>query len=193
MAGANEAQPPAEVRPSVHELQQLFIGGNGSNSADGSIFPVVNPMTGDKIYDCSSATIEDCNRAIDVASVTFDSWSRSTPSSRRKIFLKAADIIEQYLHQDAPDILSSEVSATKGWVRVNILGTAGTFREVASMATHIKGEIIPAERPGTTILVEREPMGVVFAISPWNAPVRRFVYLGMLPGSTGTLPGTGSG
>lgn len=173
MATTNGAKQLAETRPPLHEPQQLFIGGSCSDSADGSTFPVVNPMTGDTLYDCASATIDDCSRAIESASAAFETWSRSSPSSRRLIFLRAADIIEQYIHQDAPAILSSEVSATKGWVRVNILGTAGTFREVASMATHIKGEIIPSDRPGTTILVEREPMGVVFAMSPWNAPVSR--------------------
>ncbi|KAK8076977.1 aldehyde dehydrogenase [Apiospora saccharicola] len=190
MATIYEAKQLAEARPPLHDQQQLFIGGSGSHSSDGSTFPVVNPMTGDRIYYCSSASIEDCSRAIDSASAAFGSWSRSTPSSRRNIFLKAADIIETYLQEDAPEILSSEVSATKGWVRVNIMGTAGTFREVASMATHIKGEIIPAERPGTTILVEREPMGVVFAMSPWNAPVNltaRAVCMPLMCGNTVVL------
>ncbi|KAK8108218.1 aldehyde dehydrogenase [Apiospora kogelbergensis] len=187
MATANGAKQLAEIRPPLHEPQQLFIGGSCSDSADGSTFPVVNPMTGDTLYDCASATIDDCSRAIESASAAFETWSRSSPSSRRLIFLRAADIIEQYIHQDAPAILSSEVSATKGWVRVNILGTAGTFREVASMATHIKGEIIPSDRPGTTILVEREPMGVVFAMSPWNAPVNltaRAICMPLMCGNT---------
>ncbi|KAK8009449.1 aldehyde dehydrogenase [Apiospora marii] len=178
MATTNET----EVRPSIHEPQHLFLGGTATPSADGSTFPVVNPMTGAKLYDCAAATLDDCSRAISFATAAFGPWSRSSPSSRRRIFLRAADILERYLHEDAPEILSSEVSATRGWVRVNILGTAGTIREVASMATHIKGEIIPAERPGMTILVEREPMGVVLAISPWNAPVSLSVSLGTLPG-----------
>ncbi|KAK7921584.1 aldehyde dehydrogenase [Apiospora marii] len=176
MATTNEAKPLAEVRPSIHEPQHLFLGGSATPSADGSTFPVVNPMTGDKLYDCASATLDDCTRAISFAAAAFGPWSRSSPSSRRQIFLRAADILERYLHEDAPEILSSEVSATRGWVRVNILGTAG--------------EIIPAERPGMTILVEREPMGVVFAISPWNAPVNltaRAVCMPLMCGNTVVL------
>ncbi|KAK7947842.1 aldehyde dehydrogenase [Apiospora aurea] len=171
MAASSKTGSSVEAGTSLNEPQQLFVGGSCSNSSDGSTFPVVNPMTGDTLYDCSSATTEDCSRAIDAASAAFETWSRSSPSSRRLIFLKAADIIERYMHQDAPEILSSEVSATKGWIMVNMMATAGTFREVAGMATQIKGEVVPSERPGTTILVEREPMGVVFAMSPWNAPV----------------------
>ncbi|KAK8094947.1 aldehyde dehydrogenase [Apiospora hydei] len=166
MAATSKTNSSVEARPSVNEPQQLFVGGLMQQQ-----LRRFDLSRRDILYDCSSATIEDCSRAIDAASATFETWSRSSPSSRRLIFLKAADIIEKYLHQDAPAILSSEVSATKGWIMVNMMATAGTFREVAGMATQIKGEVVPSERPGTTILVEREPMGVVFAISPWNAPV----------------------
>ncbi|KAI5857493.1 aldehyde dehydrogenase [Durotheca rogersii] len=155
----------------LSELQQLFIDGAYSPSSDGATFTVANPMTGEPIYECASASIDDYGRAIERASAAFDSWSRSTPTTRRLTFLKAADILENYLQGDAPSILSAEVSATKSWVRLNILSTAGILRETAGLVTHIKGEIVPADRPGTTILIERAPLGVVFAISPWNAPV----------------------
>ncbi|XXH00971.1 hypothetical protein Hte_007322 [Hypoxylon texense] len=155
----------------LSEPQRLFINGSYCPSSDGATFSVSNPMTGVSIYECASSTVDDYSRAIDCASLAFNSWSRASPSARRLVFLKAADILESYLHSDAPAILSSEVSATKSWIRVNILATVGILRETAGLVTHIKGEIVPADRPGTTILIEREPLGVVFAISPWNAPV----------------------
>lgn len=152
--------------------QLLFIGGEYARSSDGGTFPVTNPMTGDKIYDCASATTDDYTRAIEAAHDAFQAWSRTGPSARRLVLLRAADILETYLDKDAPELLSSEVSATKGWVRLNVLSTVNVLREVAGLATHIKGEIVPADRPGTTILVERVAVGVNFAIAPWNAPVR---------------------
>lgn len=156
----------------LDEEQLLFIGGKYAKSSDGATFPVTNPMTGDKIYDCASATTDDYTRAIEAAHGAWESWSRTGPSARRLVLLKAADILETYLDKDAPELLSSEVSATKGWVRLNVLSTVNVLREVAGLATHIKGEIVPADRPGTTILVERQAVGVNFAIAPWNAPVR---------------------
>lgn len=158
--------------------QLLFIGGKYVRSSDRDKFPVTNPMTGEKIYDCASATTDDYTRAIEAAQTAFETWSRTGPSARRLVLLKAADILETYLDKDAPELLSSEVSATRGWVRLNVLSTVNTLREVAGLATHIKGEIVPADRPGTTILVERVAVGVNFAIAPWNAPVRsRFLVL----------------
>lgn len=155
--------------------QQLFINGEYTSSDKGTTFPVINPMTGDTIYHASSASVADYEKAIQAAHAAFASWSKTSPSARRLILLRAADIMDTYLSPDSPsraaEILSAEVSAVRSWVAVNIRATAGIFRETAGLATHIKGEIVPADRPGTTILVERAPVGVVFAISPWNAPV----------------------
>lgn len=157
--------------PSLESEQLLYIGGKYQASSDHGTFRVVNPMTGHKIYDCASATVDDYSRAIDTAHEAFQTWSKVGPSARRLIFLKAADIMESYIDKDGPELLSSEVSATKLWTRINILSSGNVFREAAALATHIKGEIIPADRPDTTILVERRPVGVNLAISPWNAPV----------------------
>lgn len=158
-------------RSALGEPQALYIGGEYKPASKNATFEVVNPMTGKPLYQCASASVDDYSAAIEKAHDAFASWKKTPPSQRRLIFLKAADILETYMTQDAPEILSSEVSATESWVKVNILATAGTFRESAGLVTHIKGEIVPADRPGTTILVEREALGVVFAISPWNAPV----------------------
>lgn len=155
----------------LSDPQLLFIDGDYKSSSKNGTFPVINPMTGDRIYDCTAATIDDYSSAIESAHTAFKTWSQTPPSTRRLILLKAADILETYLDQDAPEILSSEVSAVKSWVQLNIKATAGILRDTAGLVTHIKGEIVPADRPGTMILVERCPVGVVFAISPWNAPV----------------------
>ncbi|KAJ4419074.1 hypothetical protein N0V82_005197 [Gnomoniopsis sp. IMI 355080] len=157
--------------PPLDAQQLLRIGGKYQRSSDRGTFEVINPMTGQKIYDSASATVNDYSRAIDNAHEAFQSWSKVGPSARRLIFLKAADILETYLTLDAPTLMANEVSATAAWVKINLLATANVLRDVASLATLIKGELLPADRPGTTILVERQPVGVNLAISPWNAPV----------------------
>ncbi|KAF2452664.1 Aldehyde/histidinol dehydrogenase [Lineolata rhizophorae] len=156
---------------SLSDEQLLFIDGEYTKSSKGSTFPVKNPMTGEQLYQSAAAGKADYEIAIQNAHEAFKSWSSTPPSARRLIFLKAADILESYLKQDAPEILSAEVSAVPSWVKVNVLATAGILRETAGLVTHIKGEIVPADRPGTTIMVLREAVGVVFAMSPWNAPV----------------------
>lgn len=172
------------------QRQLLYIDGKHRESSDGATFSVRNPMTGNVIYDSASASVDDYATTIENAHVAYQEWSRTSPSTRRRIFLKAADILESYMEGDAPMLLSHEVSATQHWVRVNIHATAALFRETAGLVTHIKGEIVPADRPGTTILIERQPVGVVFAIAPWNAPVRFPPPLPPKKASTGADDGT---
>ncbi|KEY72856.1 hypothetical protein S7711_04434 [Stachybotrys chartarum IBT 7711] len=162
---------PRTNNDTLSSPQHLFINGAYRPSSDNSTFHVTNPMTGEPIYPCAAATAQDYLDAVAAAHAAYPRWSGTSPSARRLVLLRAADVLEGYLESDAPEILASEVSATRSWVALNIRATAGILRETAGLATHIKGEIVPADRPGTTIMVERCPVGVVFAISPWNAPV----------------------
>ncbi|KAK4221437.1 Aldehyde/histidinol dehydrogenase [Podospora fimiseda] len=175
---------------SISDTQLLYINGKYQPSSDGATFPVTNPMTGETIYHSASASLDDYYTAIESAHIAFQTWSKTSPSARRKIFLKAADIMESYIKSPAPELMSQEVSATMHWVRVNVFATAGLFRETASLATHIRGEIIPADREGTTLMVERTAVGVVFGISPWNAPINltaRAVAVPLICGNTVVL------
>jgi acyl-CoA reductase-like NAD-dependent aldehyde dehydrogenase len=157
----------------LSDPQLLHINGKYVPSSKNITFPVINPMTGEVIYQCSSATADDYINAILCAHEAFKTWSRTPPSTRRLIFLKAADILETCLSpdSDAWEILAAEVSATKSWIQNNIRAGVAILRESAGLVTHIKGEIVAADRPDTTIMVLKEAVGVVFAISPWNMPV----------------------
>lgn len=48
---------------------------------------------------------------------------------------------------------------------------AGMFREAAAMVSQVTGEVIPSNRPGTTALAVRQPVGAMLGIAPWNAPI----------------------
>lgn len=124
------------------DSQLLYINGSNLASSEGTTFPITNPMTGDHLYDCSSAGLEDYKIAIESAQAAFKSWSRTPPSSRRLSFLKAADIVGTYLTEggevNAKEILSCEVSAAKMWTLRNIESVAAVLRESAGLVTHIK-------------------------------------------------------
>ena len=123
----------------LHSPLSLHIDGADVPASKGRTFKVVNPLTGEAIFDCAAAELEDYENAIHHAQTAFESWSKTTPSERRLVFLRAADIITGYLHGDAPEILSNEVSAVPSWIRQNILATAGILRESAGLVTQIKG------------------------------------------------------
>ncbi|KIX07981.1 uncharacterized protein Z518_02635 [Rhinocladiella mackenziei CBS 650.93] len=175
-------------RPPLSSPLQLYINGQCVSSKGGTTFPVHNPLTGQKLYECASAGPQDYVTAIVHAHKAYKAWSQMGPSARRQIFLRAADILETYLDDnaggDAAEILSNEVSAVLSWVTLNVKAAAAILRETAGLVTHIKGEIVPADRPGTTIMITREACGVVFAISPWNSPATRAVATPLICGNS---------
>lgn len=67
--------------------------------------------------------------------------------------------------------MKEEIGATEAWARFNIKLASEMLVEAAGLTTQIKGEIIPSNRPGSTAMAVRQPVGVVLSMAPWNAPV----------------------
>jgi acyl-CoA reductase-like NAD-dependent aldehyde dehydrogenase len=67
--------------------------------------------------------------------------------------------------------MMSEIGATEGWARFNLMLAVGMVREAAALTTQIAGEVIPSDKPGCIAMALREPAGVVLGIAPWNAPI----------------------
>ncbi len=54
---------------------------------------------------------------------------------------------------------------------LNVHFAASLLREAASMTTQVSGEVVPSDVPGNLAMAHRQPVGVVYGIAPWNAPV----------------------
>ncbi len=67
--------------------------------------------------------------------------------------------------------MAQEVGGVAGWAGFNVMLAANMLREAASAATAPIGEVLTTDTPGQLSLAVREPLGVVAAISPWNAPI----------------------
>ena len=92
------------------------------------------------------------------------------PGERRKLLLKAADLLDAR----APEFIGygvAEAGSAPMWYGFNAMLAASMLREAASMTTQISGEVIPSDVPGLMSMGIRQPAGVVLGIAPWNAPV----------------------
>jgi Aldehyde dehydrogenase family len=136
------------VSPVVPHL----IDGKDVPASDGATFDVFNPLTDEVLYRASAATLDDTNLAIETAHRAWKEWKTWGPSRRRQVLLKAADILESR-KEEAMKLLSEEISAMPAWAAVNVMAGAAIFRESAALATHIKGEVVPADRPGKASLL----------------------------------------
>ena len=149
---------------------QILIDNEWRAAANGETFERRHPVTNSLVTRAAAGGVADAVRAADSAGVAFKTWRRSTPSERRSVLLKAADVLEKKTPQFI-ESMAAEVGASQLWAGFNVFLAANLFREAASLATQIQGETIPTDKPGALSMTVRQPVGVILSIVPWNGPV----------------------
>jgi acyl-CoA reductase-like NAD-dependent aldehyde dehydrogenase len=148
----------------------LLIDGKEIPAASGRTTEDVSPWTGRVFATVAAAGAGDVVCAVDAADSAFAEWSAVSPSGRRAILLGAADLLQARADQAAAYI-SGETGGTKPWAMFNVALAADILREAAAAVTAPRGDVLSSQQPGALALAVREPVGVVAAFSPWNAPV----------------------
>jgi acyl-CoA reductase-like NAD-dependent aldehyde dehydrogenase len=150
--------------------RDLLIGGKDVPAASGRKAEDVNPFTGEVYARVAAAGPEDVTRAVDAAEAAFESWAALSPFARRGILLKAADILNGRAEQVA-EMMANEAGGTRPWAMFNAALAADMLREAAAAVTAPRGEVLTSQQEGVLGMAVREPLGVVAAFAPWNAPV----------------------
>jgi acyl-CoA reductase-like NAD-dependent aldehyde dehydrogenase len=149
---------------------QLIIDNEHVGAMSGATYERKHPVSGRVVTTAAAGKLEDAARAADSAAAAFKTWSRTSPTERRRILLKAADALEAKVPEFI-EVMAAEVGASELWAGFNVMLAANLFREAASLATQIQGETIPTDKPGALSMTVRQPAGVVLSIVPWNGPV----------------------
>ncbi|MGW0706213.1 aldehyde dehydrogenase family protein [Streptomyces sp. NPDC002643] len=150
--------------------RDLLIGGKDVPAASGRTAEDLDPFTGEVYATVAAAGPEDVKRAVDAADAAFEEWAALAPFARRAIFFKAAELLESRGDQVA-DIMAREAGGTRPWAYFNVALAANILREAAAAITAPRGEVLSTQEQGALGLAVREPLGVVAAFAPWNAPV----------------------
>ncbi|HWL76878.1 aldehyde dehydrogenase [Microbacterium sp.] len=150
---------------------KMLIGDGSVDALDGATFPSVNPFTGEVWAEVPLATEHDVDRAVRAAEEALDGeWGRLTPTARGKLIHRLADLIEENVEG-----LAVAESKDNGRLlrenRAQIAQLPDWYRYFAGAADKVQGSVIPSADPSFLIYTRREPIGVVGAILPWNAPL----------------------
>ena len=166
MAMVQSAATPAGIARSV----QMLIGGSWTGSALGREIAVESPGNRRIIASIPRGTAEDVDQAVKAAAKAFPAWSKVVPRERGRLLQKIADAIETRVEELARIVAEETGNAIRTQARPESKGAADIFRYFGGLASELKGETIPL---GEHVLsyTRREPIGVVGAIIPWNAPV----------------------
>jgi len=143
-----------------------FIGGKGTGHPD---IDVLNPSTGSIVGRVADLGAEATGAAIEAASAALPSW-RALTAHQRSNFLRAWFDLVVSAREDLATILTSEQGKPYAEALGEIDYASAYIQFYAEEAKRINGEILPSHRANARIMVLREPVGVVAAITPWNFP-----------------------
>ena len=146
--------------------EQCFI--DGSWTGEGSI-AVIDPATGGELGKVPAVTTEETRQAIAAAQKALPQWRARTAAERAKVLRRWFDLMMEH-QDDLAMILTREQGKPLTEARGEISYAASFIEWFAEEAKRIYGDVIPAERADTRIVVIRQPVGVVAAITPWNFP-----------------------
>ena len=148
---------------------QNLIGGQWVAGRDTA--PNVNPSnTGDIIGHYARGDASCVDAAVEAARAAFPAWSGASPQLRHDVLEGAAARILAR-KDELGRLLSREEGKTLPEGIGEVTRAAQIFRFFAGEALRLTGDILPSVRPGVEVFVEREPLGVVGLITPWNFPI----------------------
>ena len=145
---------------------QCFINGQWIGTPE---IPVINKATGEEIAKVPRLGAKETKDAIDAAAAAFGPWSRLLAKERSIIMRRWFDL--QIAHADELALLlTSEQGKPLAEAKGEILYGAAFTEFYAEEAKRVYGETIPSFKHGSRIIVIKQALGVIGAITPWNFP-----------------------
>lgn len=151
-------------------LAKMYINGAWVAATSGKTFDVTNPATGAKVGAVPDADVKDVDAAITAAQAAFGGWKKMAAKDRAKIMHKWADLIDKNTEELAR-LLTSEQGKPLAEARSEISAGPRSLQWFAEEGRRILGEYGIPHKTDARMMVGRQPVGVVAAITPWNFPV----------------------
>ena len=148
-----------------------FVGGEWRPAASGDLFENRNPADRDDLVGRFAASgEEDVRAAVAAAAEAAEGWRLTSAIARSGILLKAAAILESRVQQVGRELTREEGKTLKEGIGETTRAVQ-ILRYYAGEAQQPTGEHYPSMSPATLLYTQREPLGVVAVITPWNFPI----------------------
>lgn len=149
--------------------QQAYLNGQWRDASDGARQDIFNPATGQCIGQVPNLGAVEAREAIAAANAAWPAW-RARTAKERSTILKRWHALMLENAEALAEILTLEQGKPLSEARGEILYAASFIEWFAEEAKRIYGDTIPSHKPDARIVVSKEPIGVVAAITPWNFP-----------------------
>ena len=148
---------------------QAYIDGQWIDADSGETFAVTNPANGELITEVARLGATETARAIAAADRAMQGWKLLPAKSRAGILRKWFDLMMQH-QEDLAIIMTAEQGKVLAESRGEVAYGASFVEWFGEEAKRIDGDVIPGPGPDKRIVVIKQPVGVVAAITPWNFP-----------------------
>lgn len=149
--------------------EQAYINGQWIDADDGTRFVVTNPADGETIAQVSSLGQTETARAIAAAQAALPDWRGKTAKERSSVLRTWFELIMAH-QEDLARLLSWEQGKPLAESRGEIAYGASFIEWFAEEAKRVYGDVIPHDKQGRRLVVIKQAIGVVAAITPWNFP-----------------------
>ena len=151
-------------------LRELcFIDGGWTAADNGATLEVRNPATAQKLGSIPNMGGAETRRAIAAASAALPAWKARTAKDRAVIMRRWFDLMMQH-QDDLAMLMTAEQGKPLAESKTEIAYAASFIEWFGEEAKRLYGDIIPGHQADKRIMVLRQPVGVVAAITPWNFP-----------------------
>lgn len=145
-----------------------YINGEWIDTGDGKI-EVMNPATGEIVGSVPNGGEKEATAAVEAAAAAFPEWSKTTAYHRAELLMKWHDLLLEH-KEEIGEILTKEMGKPLAEAIGEVEYSASFVSWFAEEGKRVYGRTIPASKEGKRIQVNKQPVGVVVSITPWNFP-----------------------
>jgi benzaldehyde dehydrogenase (NAD) len=149
---------------------KIFVDGEFRDSDDGRRAPVTDKGTGEELAQAGVASEADVDRAVRSAREAQPGWAALGFDERAGLLRRVARLLEDRA-EEMSALIVRETGGIPGKAGYEVGAAQGELYEAAALASRATAEVLPSHNTGKLSLVQRVPVGVVAAITPWNFPV----------------------
>ncbi|HKT72598.1 MAG TPA: NADP-dependent succinate-semialdehyde dehydrogenase [Steroidobacteraceae bacterium] len=148
---------------------QGYIDGRWADADQGKVHDVINPATREKIGTVPDMGAAETRRAIQAAAAALPAWAAKTARERAAILRRWYDLMMAN-QDDLATLMTAEQGKPLAESKGEIAYAAAFIEWFAEEGKRVYGDVIPGHQADKRILVLRQPIGVVAAVTPWNFP-----------------------
>ncbi|HTX48492.1 MAG TPA: NAD-dependent succinate-semialdehyde dehydrogenase [Caulobacteraceae bacterium] len=150
--------------------RDAYVDGRWTLSGSGERFAVHNPATGETIAEVADLDAADARAAIEAADRALPAWRGETAKERAVILRRWFELV-MAAQDDLAQLMTAEQGKPLAETRGEVAYGASFIEWFAEEGRRAYGDVIPSHAAGKRILVLKQPIGVVTAITPWNFPI----------------------